>query len=160
MLKTELFHSSARRAPNRSQRSTTNAEKGLDKRFCAPYDPADEWAPAGSVLNNVSLIGALVGDPELTVDHRGQDVCVMQVEVPRRGRAGELQPGVIYVDVRAYGEQARTCANELAAGLRVGISGTLERDDSLESRGPRRSRWEVDAHQVQLIDQAAPHTAP
>jgi single-stranded DNA-binding protein len=106
-------------------------------------------------VNNVSLIGSLVGDPELTADHRGRDVCVMQLEVPRRSREGELRPGVIYVDVTAFGEQARSCASDLAAGLRIGISGTLERDDSLESRGPRRSRWEVHAHQVELIDQAS-----
>jgi single-stranded DNA-binding protein len=103
-------------------------------------------------VNNVSLIGSLVGDPELTVDQRGRDVCVMQVEVPRRSRGGEFQPGVVYIDVTAFGEQARACASDLAAGLRIGVSGTLERDDSLDSRGPRRSRWEVHAHQVDLID--------
>jgi single-stranded DNA-binding protein len=75
----------------------------------------------------------------------------MQLEVLRRSVLGALQPGVIYVDVTTYGAQARTCANELEAGWRIGVSGTLERDDSLDSRGPRRSRWEVLAHQVDLL---------
>jgi single-stranded DNA-binding protein len=104
-------------------------------------------------VNNVSLIGSLVGDPELTVDRDGRDLCIMRIEVPRRGPRGDLQPGVIYVDVTTHGTQAKTCA-QLAAGKRIGVSGTLERDDSLDSRGPRRSRWEVHAHQVDLIDPA------
>jgi single-stranded DNA-binding protein len=107
-------------------------------------------------VNNVNLIGVLVGDPTLTLDRNGRNLCVMQIEVPRRGVLGELLPGVIYVDVTAHGEQARTCANELTPGRRIGVSGTLERDDSLESRGPRRSRWEVHAYQIDLLDPPKP----
>ena len=105
-------------------------------------------------MNNVNLIGSLVSDPELSVDRRGRNVCFLQVEVPRRGVLGELQPGVIYVDVASYGSLAKTCASELQAGQRIGISGILERDDSLDSRGPRRSRWEIHAYQVDLLDLA------
>jgi single stranded DNA-binding protein len=107
-------------------------------------------------VNNVNLIGSLVGDPELSLGPDGRDICAMQVAVQRRGPTGDPEPGVIYIDVTAYGSQARTCASELSAGQRVGIAGRLERDDSLESRGPRRSRWEVHAYQVDLIDSAAP----
>jgi single-stranded DNA-binding protein len=106
-------------------------------------------------VNNVSLIGTLVGDPQFTVDHRGRHVCVMQIAVPRRRVSGEREPGVVYVDVSAFDVQARNCAKELAAGDRIGVSGTLERDDSLDQR-PRRSRWEVHAHQIDLVDQATP----
>ena len=74
-------------------------------------------------MNNVNLIGSLVGDPELTVDRDGRDVCAMQLAVQRRGPAGDPEPGVIYVDVTAYGGQARICANELAAGQRIGVAG-------------------------------------
>jgi single-stranded DNA-binding protein len=102
-------------------------------------------------VNNVSLIGTVVSDPELSVE-RNHDVCVMQIEVPRRGVQGDPQPGVIYVDVTAHGQLARLCASELSAGRRIGLSGTLERDDSLDSRGPRRSRWEVHAYQVDFLE--------
>jgi hypothetical protein len=54
--------------------------------------------------------------------------------------------------VAAHGKQARACADRLGAGQRVGISGTLEREDSLDALGPRRSRWEVHAHQVDFLD--------
>jgi single stranded DNA-binding protein len=103
-------------------------------------------------VNNVNLIGSLVGDPELSLDRDGRDVCAMQLAVQRRGPTGEPEPGVIYIDVIAYGDQARTCAQQLSAGQRVGVAGRLERDDSLDSRGPRRSRWEVHAYQVDMLD--------
>ena len=109
-------------------------------------------------VNNVSLIGVLVQDPDPKVERNGRHVCFMRIEVPRRTTNGDLDPGVIYVDVTAFGQQADACAHGLVAGDRIGVSGTLERDDSLDSRGPRRSRWEVHAHQVDLLGPAA--TAP
>jgi single-stranded DNA-binding protein len=96
-------------------------------------------------------MGFVVNDPELTINRDGRDECFLQLEVPRRNPDGNPAPGVIYVDVTAFGVQARLCATALA-GQRLGVSGSLERDDSLESRGPRRSRWEVHAHQIDLID--------
>jgi single-stranded DNA-binding protein len=110
-------------------------------------------------MNNVSLIGSLVGDPQLVVGRDGGRECVMQIEVPRRALRGEREPGVIYVDVTAFGDQARACAEELAAGLRVGVSGMLAREDSLDRHGPRRSRWQVYAHQVDIIDPPPPDAA-
>jgi single-strand DNA-binding protein len=108
----------------------------------------------GASVNNVNLIGSVVGEPELTLDGEGRDVCALQIAVQRRGPTGDPEPGVIYIDVTTYGHQARACANELSAGRRVGVAGRLERDDSLDGRGPRRSRWEVHAYQVDLIDTA------
>jgi single-stranded DNA-binding protein len=58
--------------------------------------------------------------------------------------------------VTAYERLARTCAEHVAEGQRVGVVGRLERDDSLDQRGPRRSRWEVHAYQVDLLDAALP----
>jgi single-stranded DNA-binding protein len=108
--------------------------------------------PRGAEVNNVNLIGAVIGEPELGIDRLGRDVCALQIAVQRRGPSGEPEPGVIYVDVTAHGHQARICAGELTAGQRVGVVGRLERDDSLDNRGPRRSRWEVHAYQVDLLD--------
>jgi single-strand DNA-binding protein len=107
---------------------------------------------AGVPVNNVNLIGSLVRDPELTFDPSGRETCAIQIAVQRRGPTGEPEPGVIYVDVTTYGKQARTCSEQLAAGRRVGVAGRLERDDSLDKLGPRRSRWEVHAYQVDLLD--------
>jgi single stranded DNA-binding protein len=110
----------------------------------------------GHAVNNVNLIGSLVAEPELASDASGRDVCPMQIAVKRRGPTGEPEPGVIYVDVTTYGRLARTCAERLSTGHRVGVAGRLEREDSLDSRGPRRSRWEVHAYHVDLLDVPPP----
>ena len=112
----------------------------------------------GAQVNNVNLIGGVVGEPQLGIDRDGRDVCAIQLAVQRRGPTGEPEPGVIYIDVTVYGRLARVCANELSAGQRIGVAGRLERDDSLDGRGPRRSRWEVHAYQVDLIDAVAPRS--
>ena len=107
-------------------------------------------------MNNVTLIGSVVNEPELSTERDGRDVCAIEVAVQRRGPTGDPEPGVIYIDVTAYGRQARQCKSELAAGDRIGVAGRLERDDSLDARGPRRSRWEVHAYQVDFLDATAP----
>ena len=107
-------------------------------------------------MNNVNLIGAVVNEPELSVERDGRDVCAIQIAVQRRGPTGDPEPGVIYIDVTAHGPRARQCKTELAVGDRIGVAGRLERDDSLDDRGPRRSRWEVHAYQVDLLDVTAP----
>src|SRR3954468_5704530 len=107
-------------------------------------------------VNNVNLIGAVVGEPLLSIDRDGRDVCAMQIAVQRRGPTGDPEPGVIYIDVTVYGHQARMCANELTPGQRIAVAGRLERDDTLDNRGPRRSRWEVHAYHVDLIDSRPP----
>jgi single-stranded DNA-binding protein len=109
-------------------------------------------------VNNVNLIGAVVNEPELSVQRDGRDMCAVQLAVQRRGPTGDPEPGVIYIDVAAYGRQARACA-QACVGDRLGVAGRLERDDSLDSRGPRRSRWEVHAYQVDFLDAAAPPSA-
>src|SRR3954469_22132180 len=112
---------------------------------------AGEEPHPGAPVNNVNLIGSLVGEPELSLDREGRDVCAMQLAVQRRGPSGEPEPGVIYIDVTRHSRPARTCAEQLSAGQRGGIAGRLERDDSLDARGPRRSRWEVHAYHVDLL---------
>jgi single-stranded DNA-binding protein len=106
-------------------------------------------------VNNVNLIGSVVNEPELSLERGGRDACAIQLAVQRRGPAGDPEPGVIYIDVMAYGRQARQCKSELAVGDRIGVAGRLERDDSLDARGPRRSRWEVHAYQVDFLDAAS-----
>ena len=106
-------------------------------------------------MNNVNLIGSVVNEPELSVERDGRDVCSIQLAVQRRGPTGDPEPGVIYIDVTAYGRQARACATDLTVGDRIAVAGRLERDDSLDARGPRRSRWEVHAYQVDFLDVAA-----
>src|SRR3954453_22353546 len=99
--------------------------------------PGEEPHP-GALMNNVNLIGSLVGAPELSIDRDGRDVCAMQLAVQRRGPTGEPEPGVIYIDVTTYGRQARICTEQLSAGERGGGARGPAREESPERRAPPR----------------------
>ena len=81
-------------------------------------------------MNTVALVGQLADDPELRENRAGIAECRMRLAVPRRSRDGRREPGVVYVDVTTFGEEARECAERLSAGSTVGLSGRVEDDPS------------------------------
>ena len=80
-------------------------------------------------MNSVSLVGQLTADPELRTNRGGTDECRMRLAVQRRVRGGQPEPGVVYIDVSTFGHEARECAERLAFGDRVGLSGRLEPEE-------------------------------
>jgi single-stranded DNA-binding protein len=86
-------------------------------------------------MNAVSLIGTLTAAPDLQEPRSGVPRCRMRLAVPRRARTGSAEPGVVYIDVTTFGEEARECARRLKLGSRVGLAGRLDSDDPRESAG-------------------------
>lgn len=83
-----------------------------------------------SAVNTVALVGELARDPELRDNRAGIPECRMTLAVGRRSRDGRRYPGVVYLDVTTFGEDARECAERLAKGSRVGLAGRLTDDPS------------------------------
>lgn len=108
----------------------------------------------------MSLIGRLAKPPEMRVSDAGEDVCVMRLAVPRVGRGGIREPGVVYVEVTTTGWQAHEVHDALAVGGRVGVAGRIELDEWITSQGERRSRYEVMADQLELLDPQPERTQP
>lgn len=75
----------------------------------------------------------------------------MQIAVPRRDRSGRREPGVVYVDIRTFGDEARICATRLRTGSLIGLSGRLEADTYREPEGGRYTWRGVLADQLELI---------
>jgi single-stranded DNA-binding protein len=98
-------------------------------------------------VNTVSLIGRLVEKPTLHTGETGAEESRLRLAVPRRGHAGELEPGVLYLEALTIGPQARACAARLGAGALIGLSGRLE----VDRRRSSSDDWE-ESHSV-LIDQ-------
>ena len=103
-------------------------------------------------VNSVSLIGRVADPPEMRVSDTGEDVCVMRLAVPRVGRAGIREPGVVYIEVATRGWQAREIHAALSLGGRVGVTGRIDLDEWVTPQGERKSRYEVLADQLELID--------
>jgi single-stranded DNA-binding protein len=86
-------------------------------------------------MNAVSLTGTLTADPELQETRNSLPRCTMRLAVPRHARGGAREPGVVYVFVTTFGEDARECVRRLKNGSRVGLVGRLDSDDPRESAG-------------------------
>jgi single-strand DNA-binding protein len=98
-------------------------------------------------MNDVSLIGRLTRDPELVTTPGGTDIANLRVAIDRRGRGN----GAVFVDAKCFEAQARACAEHLAKGRQVAISGRLELDEWDGEDGHRRSRLYVVAQSVRFL---------
>jgi single-strand DNA-binding protein len=98
-------------------------------------------------MNDVSLIGRLTRDPELRTARNGTDVATLRLAVDRRRR----DDGAVFVDVTCFEGQARACADHLAKGRQVAISGRLELDQWKADDGTNRSRLYVIAQSVEFL---------
>ena len=100
----------------------------------------------------MNLIGRLVADPVLETAPDGGHRCTMRVAVPRVGRSGLREPGVVYVEVVATGLRAHDLAAGVTSGMRIGVSGRLELDEWTAPGGEPQSRYEVMADQIEVLD--------
>jgi single-strand DNA-binding protein len=108
-------------------------------------------------VNSVNLIGRLVEDPVLRAGADGGPECSLRVAVPRvADLTGLREPGLVYVEVVATGLRAYDLAEEALSGMRIGVSGRLELDEWTEPDGERRSRFEVRADQLEVLDAPPP----
>jgi single-strand DNA-binding protein len=98
-------------------------------------------------MNDVSLIGRLTREPELVTTTNGTAIANLRVAVDRRGRAD----GAVFVSAKCFEGQARACAQHLATGRQVAISGRLELDEWEAEDGSKRSQLYVIAQSVQFL---------
>src|SRR3954469_19731603 len=75
-------------------------------------------------MNSVQLIGRLTRDPELRETNGGTTVCRMGLAISRRER--DVAP--VYVEVKAFNAQAKSCGEFLTKGREVAVTGRLETD--------------------------------
>jgi single-strand DNA-binding protein len=111
---------------------------------------------AGS-LNKVMIIGNLGRDPELRYTQRGTPVCNFTVAVNRPGRTDEAtgqrsEDETEWFAVVAWDKLAETCSQFLAKGRKVYIEGRLQTRSWEGQDGQKRSRVEVLAQQMVMLD--------
>ena len=111
---------------------------------------------AGS-LNKVMIIGNLGRDPELRYTQRGTPVCNFTVAVNRPGRLDEAtgqrsEDETEWFAVVAWDKLAETCSQYLAKGRKVYIEGRLQTRSWEGQDGQKRSRVEVLAQQMVMLD--------
>jgi single-strand DNA-binding protein len=110
---------------------------------------------AGS-LNKVMIIGNLGRDPELRYTQRGTAVCNFTVAVNRPGRTDEngqrTEDETEWFSVVAWDKLAETCSQFLQKGRKVYVEGRLQTRNWEGPDGQKRSRVEVLAQQMTMLD--------
>lgn len=108
---------------------------------------------AGSV-NSVVIVGNLTRDPELRATPSGTSVCSLRVAVNDRVKdqtTGEWGDKPNYFDVDVFGGQGERCAQYLAKGRQVAVSGRLHWREWETQEGQKRQAVSIVADTVQFI---------
>jgi single-strand DNA-binding protein len=103
-------------------------------------------------VNSVTLIGNLTRDPELRHTPSGTAVTTLRIAVNDRVKRGEeWVDAAYYFDVTVWGRQAENCAQYLAKGRPVGVTGKLTWREWDAQDGTKRQAVEIIADTVQFL---------
>ena len=108
-------------------------------------------------INSVSVTGNLTRDPELKATAGGSSVLSMGVAVNERRKdpaTGEWGDYPNFVDCVVFGNRAEALARILAKGAKVAVHGRLRQDRWQDQDGRNRSRIEVVADEVDLMQRS------
>lgn len=105
-------------------------------------------------LNQVFIIGRLGKDPELRYTQSGSPVCSLSVATDESytDKEGNRQERVEWHRITAFQRTAENCANFLAKGSLVHISGSLQTRKWQDQQGQDRFTTEIKADRVQFLD--------
>jgi single-strand DNA-binding protein len=101
--------------------------------------------------NHVSITGNLTRDPELRFTPTGQAIANFGVAVNRRWQnrqTNEWEEATSFFDVVCWGALAENCAQSLARGSRVLVSGRLDQRSWETQEHEKRTKVEIVADEV------------
>jgi single-strand DNA-binding protein len=105
-------------------------------------------------LNNVSLIGNLVRDPEMKYTQSGMAVCKISIANNfQQKKNNEYVDDVNYFDISVFGSVAENCGKYLKKGSKIGVSGELRQNRWTDNQsGQNRSKVEIISNQIQFLN--------
>lgn len=111
-------------------------------------------------MNNVSLVGRLTKDPELKyIPGSGTAVTTITLAVDRglsKDKKRELEqqgkPTADFIRTVIWRKQAENCANYLAKGRLVAVSGSIRTSSSRDESGNMNYYTDVNAYKVEFLD--------
>ena len=111
------------------------------------------------MINNVTLVGRLVRDPELAYLQSGTAICKFTLALDKqlsKEKKAEMeaqnQPTADFINVIVWGKMGENSANYLAKGRLVGITGRLQSGSYDGKDGIKRYTTDVVANQVQFLE--------
>lgn len=113
-------------------------------------------------LNRAQIIGNLTRDPESRSTPNGQTVCSFSIATTYayKDATGQKVEKPEYHSIVAWGKLAEICTQFLAKGRKVYAEGRLQTREWTSQDGQKRTRTEIVAENVILLDRAGAGAAP
>ncbi len=107
-------------------------------------------------LNRAQIIGNLTRDPESRSTPTGQTVCSFSIATTYsyKDATGQKVEKPEYHSIVAWGKLAEICTQYLAKGRKVYAEGRLQTREWTSQDGQKRTRTEIVAENVILLDRA------
>ena len=102
-------------------------------------------------MNQLTLIGRLTADPELTAP-KGNPICRFRLAVDRPSE------GADFINIVSFGSRGENDAKWLTKGRLVAIVGRLHHNTWTDTDNNNRERYECVANQVTYLDGPRPKT--
>ena len=97
-------------------------------------------------MNNVSLSGRLVRDPDCKTFDDGKQVCDFTVAVN-----GYRKEDTVFVKVKTWGARAQSCSKFCTKGSLINVSGSLRGNSWTARDGTKRREIYVLANDVEFV---------
>lgn len=113
-------------------------------------------------LNRAQIIGNLTRDPESRSTPNGQSVCSFSIATTHtyKDASGQKVEKPEYHSIVAWGKLAEICTQYLGKGRKVYAEGRLQTREWTSQDGQKRTRTEIVAENVILLDRASGGGAP
>lgn len=105
-------------------------------------------------MNTVCITGNLSKDPEKRTTSSGISTCTFTVAVNRRVKNADGTRSADFINVVTWRQLADLCAQYLAKGRKVGVTGSLQTRDYTAQDGSKRYITEVVADNVDFLSSA------
>jgi len=109
------------------------------------------------LINQVTLVGRLTKDPELTYTALGRPFLQMTLAVnrPYRNQQGMTETDFIYCKV--WNKSAENTSKYCQKGSLIGVLGTIQTRSYEDQEGKRIYATEVNVHTVRFLDKKRPN---
>jgi single-strand DNA-binding protein len=113
-------------------------------------------------LNRAMIIGNVTRDPEVRTTPTGQTVCSFGIATNQQWNdaQGQKQQRTEFHNIVAWGKLAEICGQYLGKGRKTYIEGRLQTREWEAPDGQKRSRTEIVADNMIMLDRKEPGTAP
>lgn len=100
------------------------------------------------MINQCTIVGRLVADPESRQTPSGKSVCNIRVAVDRKGREKETD----FFSCTAFGQQGDALAEYAQKGRLIGIVGKIQLEQFVNKEGAKQQTVKIIVDNWQLLD--------